>query len=227
VDIDDIFSDFKDCDPSVNPEFNEILGDTVAAFTKKPKSGNEKVKAMRSQVVHGILKVSNERLGEEFGSIVEDLHFKYLNYSPKVHDVIVNKIKSDRKQEIATYNEVGDECVGYIQGITKREQGEIIGKADRLVREIDGRAIAEAIQIKSSAFQSNPDFYRFIKTLELYERSMKSRTSLILSMDSPILSLMKDASVMGAVPKKAVPKEKKALPKEKKALPKKEEKAPQ
>jgi len=216
VDLKDIFGQYRLCEPAVNPEFGKALSGVSATQKLLDNAAAKNIddaQAMRSHVVEGILKASNTGL-VAFGIIIEDLHFKYLNYSPRVQDEIIKKIQSDRKEDIASYYEVGKECVGYIRGVTDTEKGEINGEAERRVREIDGQAVADAIKIKSGAFESNPGFYRFIRSLELYERSLHGRTSMIMSMDSPILQLMKNARVMADVPKKARPaKKKKATPK--------------
>jgi len=213
VDLNDIFGQYRLCDPDVNPEFGKSLNNVSATQKLLNAAAKRKQKdvpqAMRAQVVRGILDASNEGL-LPFGIVIEDLHFKYLNYSPRVHDEIIKKIQSDRKEDIASYYEVSKECVGYIRGVTDTEKGEINGEAERRVREIDGQAVADAIKIKSTAFESNPGFYRFMRTLELFESSLKGRTSMIMSMDSPILQLMKNQRVMGDVPQKALPKPKKS-----------------
>jgi hypothetical protein len=69
------------------------------------------------------------------------------------------------------------------------------------VRKIRGNATATAIGLKARAFNEGPGFYRFIRTLELYEKSLARGTKLIISSNSPLLALMKDASVMELVEK--------------------------
>ena len=90
--------------------------------------------------------------------------------------------------------------MGYIKGLTDNERGQILAEAERKVREIDGDATAQAIKIKSKAFGKNPAFFQFLKTLELYERTLEKNTRLVLSMDSPLLHLMKDNDIMREVP---------------------------
>jgi len=200
VNLRSIFKEYKVCDPELNPEFQSDVGGKDGVDSLASTQDNDPdAQAMRSQVVQNILKGSNKRL-DEFGIVIEDLHFKYLNYSAQVHGVIIRKIQADRQKDIASYLELGKQCVGYIKGLTDNERGQILAEAERKVREIDGDATAQAIKIKSKAFGKNPAFFQFLKTLELYERTLEKNTRLVLSMDSPLLHLMKDNDIMREVP---------------------------
>jgi hypothetical protein len=70
------------------------------------------------------------------------------------------------------------------------------------VRELEGEAIAQSIAIKAQAFNEGPGFFRFLKMLELYEESLSSKSSFILSADNPLLSLMSDPSLVRTVSKR-------------------------
>ena len=86
-----------------------------------------------------------------------------------------------------------------IEQIKERRLGEILGERDRTVRELRGEAQAKAIKTKASAFNSDPDFFRFLETLQLYRESLAAKSTLVLSTDSPIFSLLHDASLMATV----------------------------
>jgi membrane protease subunit HflC len=67
--------------------------------------------------------------------------------------------------------------------------------------EIRGNADAEVIQLTAEAYGRNPEFFIFLKKLEVYKAAMKADTNLILSTDSDLLSLLK--SIEGPI--KATP----------------------
>jgi len=60
----------------------------------------------------------------------------------------------------------------------------IEAEAYRQSQEIRGRGDAEAIRIYAEAFQQDPDFYSLLRTLEAYEKTLGSETTLVLSTDS-------------------------------------------
>ena len=68
----------------------------------------------------------------------------------------------------------------------------ILSQAYKTAREIEGAADAQATQIYAEAYNKDPEFYRFTRTLELYENSIGSeKTKLILGTDNPLFDLIK------------------------------------
>ena len=166
---------------------------------KKSQRINLDAAPQRSDIVASILSESNAVLRAEFGIEILDLHFKYLNLSPAVHEDVIRRIRADREADIATYRRVGKACRGAILQGKEQRLGDINGERDRRVRLEEGIAVAEAIDIKQAAFSEDPEFFRFAKTLEVYEKSLRDGTRLVLSADSPILALMKDASLLAPI----------------------------
>jgi len=198
-----LFVDYPECQPESNPEILQMLEEYEAiALLSIGATGTEEAKALRSEIVANILSTANEVLLKEFGIEILDLHFKYLNYSTQVHAEITSKITKDRERDIARYNKLGSTCTGTIKQVKEQQIGAVVGEQDRRVRELQGDAIAQAIGIKADAFNTNPEFFRFLKMLELYEDSLVQNTSFILSVDNPLLALMRDPSLLRTVSKR-------------------------
>jgi len=82
-------------------------------------------------------------------------------------------------------------------GDKEREMKTILSEAYKIAKEIEGTADARASEIYAKAFGRDPDFYRFWKTLELYEEHLGGeKTRLILGTDNPLLEVIK-----GNIPK--------------------------
>jgi membrane protease subunit HflC len=76
----------------------------------------------------------------------------------------------------------------------EKELLEIQSMAYRQEQEIKGKADAEATQIYSAAYNSNPqapDFYQFLKTLDTYSKTIDRDTTAIFTTDSDLFRLMK------------------------------------
>ncbi len=207
ADLKFLFVDYPECQPQTNLEIKAMLDEYETIASKQVgATGTEDARALRSEIVAEILDTSNEVLRKDFGIEILDLHFKYLNYSPQVHAEITTKITKDRGRDIARYNKLGNTCTGTIRRVKERQIGTIVGERDRRIRELRGKAVAEAIRIKAEAFNQDPGFFRFIKMLELYDESLRKNTRFILSADNPILALMQDPSLVKAVAKRSLPK---------------------
>ena len=71
-----------------------------------------------------------------------------------------------------------------------KEQQLILAEAYKQVQQLKGEGDAEAIRIYGEAFQKDPDFYEFIRTLETYEKTIDGNTTLILPSTAEILKYL-------------------------------------
>jgi membrane protease subunit HflC len=197
LDLKTLIHDYVECRPETNAAIAAILGEKRA----QDATGQEG-EPKRSKMVLAILSDANSKLKSEFGIEILDLHFKYLNYSPQVHAKMIEMIRADREKDIASYRKAGKACLGSIDQMKERRLGEILGERDRSVRTLGGQAQAAAIKTKASAFNADPEFFRFLETLNLYKRALANKSTLVLSTNSPIFSLLRDPSLMATVKKR-------------------------
>ncbi len=83
---------------------------------------------------------------------------------------------SERKRIAEEYRSEGAGEAARIIGNKDRDLQEITSEAYRQAQEIKGRADAEAADIYAQAYNRDPDFYRFLKTMEVYTRTMDKNT---------------------------------------------------
>ncbi len=60
-------------------------------------------------------------------------------------------------------------------------------------QEIKGKADAEATSIYADAYNRNPEFYSFMKTLDVYKDTLNKDTSVVLSTDSDFFRYLKES----------------------------------
>ncbi|UCD90289.1 MAG: protease modulator HflC, partial [Desulfobacterales bacterium] len=78
-----------------------------------------------------------------------------------------------------------------ILGEKERDLKRITSEAYKTAQEIKGRAEAEATKLYAEAFGVDPEFYSFIRTLEIYNEALDKDSSLVLSTDSEFLKYFK------------------------------------
>ena len=66
-----------------------------------------------------------------------------------------------------------------IRGEKERDLKQIESEAYRKSQELIGQADGEATAIYAAAYNKDPDFYQFLKTMESYEESLDQETWLI------------------------------------------------
>ena len=78
-----------------------------------------------------------------------------------------------------------------IRGDKERELKRITSEAYRQAEEIKGKADAEATRIYAEAYGVDPEFYSFLKTLEVYNEALPGDSALVLSTDSEFLKYLR------------------------------------
>ena len=77
----------------------------------------------------------------------------------------------------------------------QRELDTINSEATRTEQEIKGKADADAARIYTEAYAQSPEskeFYRFIKTMETYKKTLSQKDLLILSTKSEFFNFLKE-----------------------------------
>ena len=88
------------------------------------------------------------------------------------------------------YESEAEEEKNKIIGQTRKELDEIEGEMEQRSTEIRGYADAKVIEITAKAFGQSPDFYKFLRTLEAYKKTLTRGTRLVLTTDNEFLQLL-------------------------------------
>jgi membrane protease subunit HflC len=144
----------------------------------------------RDKIVDGIMEQAQPKL-DKFGIELVDVKIKRLNYVEEVQKSVYQRMIAERNQIAEKFRSEGQGQAREIEGDMEKEMKRITSEAYRTAEEIKGKADAEATQIYAAAYGKDPDFYSFLKTLEIYQKSIDKDTSLVLSTDSEFLKYFK------------------------------------
>ena len=126
----------------------------------------------------------------EYGIEVVDAQIRVLNFPEANKQSVYDRMSAEREQMAQRYRSEGSEEASNIRANAEKEQQLILAEAYQKVQEIMGEGDAEAIRIYGEAFQKDPEFYEFIRTLETYEKTIDGNTTLILPSTSEILKYL-------------------------------------
>ncbi len=135
---------------------------------------------------------SSKSLINEYGIELIDVKIKRLNYVEEVRSKVYDRMISERQKIAALYRSEGQGKSAEILGKMKRELDQIESEAYKTAEQIKGQADAEAINVYANAYNRDPDFYQFLKSLETYEKTIDDKNVLILSTDSEYYKYLKD-----------------------------------
>lgn len=137
----------------------------------------------REALRYQILELATESI-KDYGIELVDLKFKRINYVDEVRNKVYDTMISERERAIERFLAEGQGKKAEIEGQIEKELKIIDSDAYRKAQEIKGKADAEAIKIYAQAYNKDPDFYAFMKTLETYRESINKDTTLILSTEN-------------------------------------------
>ena len=127
---------------------------------------------------------------DEYGIKVVDVQIRTLVFPEKNKLSVFRRMKAEREQMARKYRSEGSEEAAKIRAEAQKEQKTLLSEAYMNAQKIKGEGDAEAIRIYAQAFQKDPKFYEFIRTLESYEKFIDNKTTIILPADSPLLQYM-------------------------------------
>ncbi|MGD8336314.1 MAG: protease modulator HflC [Desulfobacterales bacterium] len=144
----------------------------------------------RQKITEGILKQAQPKLAQ-FGIELVDVKIKRINYVEEVRQSVYNRMIAERKQIAEKFRSEGKGEAQKIRGDKERELKLITSEAYRKAQEIKGVADAESTKLYAQAFGVDPEFYSFVRTLEIYRQSLDEKNSLVLSTESEFLKYFK------------------------------------
>ena len=144
----------------------------------------------REKIAQQILEKSSS-ITPEFGVELRDVRIKRVNYVSEVQAKVFDRMIAERKRIASKYRSEGDGKSAEIRGQKARELDRIQSEAYQKAEQIKGKADAEATKIYAQAYNLDSEFYTFLKTLETYNQTIDTNTTLMLSTDSDYFKYLK------------------------------------
>jgi modulator of FtsH protease HflC len=171
--------------------------DTYEVGIEKDDTENQRqpsrITTGREKIMLGILQEAQPKL-DKFGIEVVDVKIKRINYVDQVRKSVYDRMIAERKQIAEKFRSEGIGEARKIEGDKERDLKRIQSEAYRTAEEIKGKADAKATNIYAKAFGVDPDFYAFLKTMEVYRDTLGKDSTLVLSTDSDFLGYLKNLS---------------------------------
>jgi len=163
--------------------FEMVLGKELKVQLPQVKVGREGILSLIEKQAAPKLKA--------FGIQLVDVDIKRVNYVEQVRKAVYARMIAERKRIAEKLRSEGRGEARRIEGEMEKELKRIMSEAYEKSQEIKGKADAEAARIYAEAYSKDPEFYSFLKSLELYKKALNKKSVLILSTDSEIFKYLK------------------------------------
>ncbi len=170
--------------PPVAELVSALSGGETPAL-QKDESG--RLLAGRPAVLAGILTEARKRLEQvNIGIHLEDLLIKQLNYSAEIESNVYAQMNAELQKISAGFRSAGRQRAEERLGEMEKEIATILSRAQEQSERVRGEAEAVSIGIYAEAFNQDPEFYAFLRTLQAYGQTLRDNTTLVLGADSPL-----------------------------------------
>ena len=141
-----------------------------------------------------LLCVESQKRTSDLGIEILDVRFKRINYNKEVQRTVYQRMIAERTRIAERFRSEGLGESARIRGEKERELKSIESDAFRQAQEINGRADAEASAIYASAYNRDPEFYRFYKTMEVYPTTLDKDAWLVLTTEGDFFNYLDSTS---------------------------------
>lgn len=139
----------------------------------------------RELIMEKVTKASNEETSK-YGIEVIDVRIRRVDLPRENEASIYARMEAERKRQANKFRSEGAEEAQKIRAATDRDKTVILAEAYKKAQQIRGEGEAIALDIYASSYSKDPDFYEFTRTLEIYEKVIDKKTTLVLPGDSKL-----------------------------------------
>ncbi len=131
---------------------------------------------------------------EDYGIEVIDVRIKRADYPEEVAQSVFGRMEADRKKEAALLREQGIESARKIENDAQRRARVIVAEARQIAETTKGEGDKERNRIYNEAYDLDPEFFAFYRSMEAYKKGLSEGTTYVLSPDSDFLGYLDNQS---------------------------------
>ena len=158
------------------------------------------------RTVHDVVSGERDRIMEEvrdkadqdlrrIGVEIVDVRLKRVDLPTEVSESVYGRMQAERKRIANEQRSTGAADAEKIRADADRQREVILAEAYRDAQRVRGEGDAKAAATYAAAFQQNPEFYSFYRSMEAYRSSFRGRSDLLLlEPNSEFFRYLKDAA---------------------------------
>ncbi len=163
--------------------------------------GNRTVHDVVSGERDQIMELMREKANEDarkIGVLVLDVRIKRVDLPQEVSESVYRRMEAERKRVANELRSTGAAESEKIRADADRQREIILAEAYREAQRTKGQGDAKAAATYAEAYQQNPEFYAFYRSLEAYRQGFKTKNDLlVLDPNSEFFKYLKHAGKPG------------------------------
>ncbi len=144
------------------------------------RSMHEVVSGERDQLMTEIKQELDVIAREELGLVIVDIRVKRIDLPPEVSQSVYDRMNTERDIEASEHRAKGQELAVGISADAERQRVEIAADAYRQAEETRGEGDATAAATYANAYNQDPEFYKFYRSLAAYKKTFANKNDILL-----------------------------------------------
>ena len=186
----DSFVKWKIVDPKLN--YISVDGVEARAKTRLSQTVNAGLREeFGKRTVHDVVSGERDKIMEQMrekadfdarkiGVEIVDVRVKRVDLPTEVSESVYRRMEAERKRVANELRSEGSAEAEKIRADADKQREVIVAKAYRDAQIIKGEGDAKAAATYAEAFNQNPEFYAFYRSLEAYRGSFKNKSDVIV-----------------------------------------------
>jgi len=172
--------------------YTSVGGDEARAQTRLLQTINDGLRAEfgnrtvhdvvsgeRDQIMELMRKKANED-AQKIGVEVLDVRLKRVDLPQEVSNSVYGRMEAERKRAANELRATGAAESEKIRADADKQVAVILAKAYHEAQRVKGEGDAKATAVYAGAYQANPEFYAFYRSLEAYRQSFKDKNDVLV-----------------------------------------------
>jgi membrane protease subunit HflC len=186
------FISFRGDERMAQDRLNQLIKSALnEEFTKR--TVRELISEQREQVMQNIRKKVAEEAAD-IGIEIVDVRLKRIDLLAEISESVFRRMEAERKRVANELRSTGSAESEKIRADAERQRDVILSRAYRDAQKIKGQGDARATALYGEAFNRDPQFAQFYRSLEAYRSSFKTKQDLlVMDPSSEFLKFMKSS----------------------------------
>ena len=152
---------------------SQTVNDALRAEFAKKKV-HDVVSGERDKIMQDVARKVDADV-RRIGVQVVDVRLKRVDFVPEISSDVFRRMESERKRAANEERAKGQAEGERIKAEADRQRQVIVAEAYREAQKVKGEGDALASRIYAEAFQRNPEFYSFYRSMEAYRQSLRNK----------------------------------------------------
>lgn len=172
-------------------QMSDIIQERIAAESDRQDlvgedKGADTVEGAREELMVEPVEQLDAAMRDELGVHILDIRVKRIELPTEVTQAVYERMNSERERAARTYRAEGSQQAEAIRADADRQRQEILASGREEAETTRGEGDAQAARIYADAYQQDPDFFAFYRSMRAYRESFsgEGQDLLVLSPDN-------------------------------------------